>query len=67
MPAAISRESDKNGKDRDKKAKPKPGGRKPGARKPSGTPRQRRGVKLKPTQLRSTELGFSADAAPVPP
>ncbi|MEO8213232.1 MAG: chromosome partitioning protein ParB [Myxococcales bacterium] len=67
MPAAISRESDKNGKDRDKKATPKPGGRKPGARKPSGTPRQRRGVKLKPTQLRSTELGFSADAAPVPP
>ncbi|MEP6654176.1 MAG: chromosome partitioning protein ParB [Myxococcales bacterium] len=67
MPAAISRESDKSGKDRDKKATQKPGGRKPGTRKPSGTPRQRRGVKLKPTQLRSTELGFSADAAPVPP
>lgn len=33
----------------------------------SGTRRQRRGVKLKPTQLRSVELGFAPGPAVVPP
>lgn len=32
--------------------------KKKSVRKPSGTPRKRRGVKLKPTELRSTELAF---------
>src|SRR6476620_4964545 len=33
---------------------------KPRAKKPSGTPRKRRGVKLKPTQLGATELALEA-------
>jgi len=35
-------------------------------RKPSGTPRRRRGVKLKPTELRPVELGAAADPAAIP-
>ena len=35
-------------------------------RKPSGTPRRRRGVKLKPTELRPIELGAAADPATIP-
>ena len=37
--------------------------RKPAKRKPSGTPRKRRGVKLKPTQLGATELALDAPPA----
>ena len=33
---------------------------KKGARKPSGTPRRRRGVKLRPTELHATELAIDA-------
>ena len=40
--------------------------KKPG-RKTSGTPRRRRGVKLRPTDLRPTELGFGGDPAVLPP
>ena len=36
---------------------------KKGARKPSGTPRRRRGVKLRPTELAATELAIDAPAA----
>ena len=35
-------------------------------RKPSGTPRRRRGVKLKPTDLRPVDLGAAADPAAIP-
>ncbi|HEY5088946.1 MAG TPA: ParB N-terminal domain-containing protein [Polyangia bacterium] len=35
---------------------------KKGARKPSGTPRRRRGVKLRPTELHATELAIDAPA-----
>jgi ParB family transcriptional regulator, chromosome partitioning protein len=38
---------------------PKPSTAKPRARKTSGTPRKRRGVKLKPTELGATELAFA--------
>ena len=36
----------------------------PSKRKPSGTPRRRRGVKLRPTELGASDLGFAADAVP---
>lgn len=36
----------------------------PSKRKPSGTPRRRRGVKLRPTELGPTDLGFAPDALP---
>jgi ParB family chromosome partitioning protein len=35
--------------------------------KPSGTPRRRRGVKLKPTDLLATDLAFATGPATVPP
>ncbi len=37
--------------------------KKPRAKKPSGTPRKRRGVKLKPTQLGATELALAEPPA----
>src|SRR5689334_8341254 len=36
-------------------------------RKPSGTPRKRRGVKLKPTELGPNELAFATEPAALPP
>jgi len=39
---------------------------KPRTRKPSGTPRRRRGVKLKPTELRPPELGAAPAPASIP-
>jgi len=36
-------------------------------RKPSGTPRKRRGVKLKPTELGPNELAFGTEPAALPP
>src|SRR6266404_9476372 len=36
----------------------------PGKRKPSGTPRRRRGVKLRPTELGPGDLALAADALP---
>ena len=36
-------------------------------RKPSGTPRRRKGVKLKPTELGARELGFGDATAALPP
>jgi len=36
-------------------------------RKPSGTPRRRKGVKLKPTDLGPAELAFATEPAVVPP
>ena len=39
---------------------------KPRPRKPSGTPRRRRGVKLKPTELKPTELGAAPEPSSIP-
>ncbi|HVY39359.1 MAG TPA: ParB/RepB/Spo0J family partition protein [Polyangia bacterium] len=51
----------------DRKSEGQSGKSKKSARKPSGTPRKRRGVKLRPTELGATELALAAPPPDVAP